>query len=184
MFRLSLLMFCAFVIFSTVSTAIAEVKDKTVRAWIARGFIGAECKPASIEEDLNNSRSVDDLKLAFEFLKFTCRDNKLSLDLNLAAAENYVFVRWAASRTGDTGMKVLPKGYYALKKATDAIGIRNILKTSKEPVSPPHPEVLRWGELGVEHGLRDFKKRTGNKPSLKSTSLKLAWEILSGVYGR
>ncbi|MCK5779116.1 MAG: hypothetical protein KAH11_10015 [Rhodospirillales bacterium] len=161
----------------------ADVNDDTVRAWITRGFVADECKPAETMADLGKSRSVAEMHRAFQFLKFDCRDEGLSEDLNLAAAENYAFIRFAASATGDKGTEYLPGGYYALKKAADAVGLLQVLKQSDEPVSKPHPDVLRWGKTGVAHGLRDYKKRTGQEPAYQSSSLKLAWEVLSKTYG-
>jgi hypothetical protein len=44
--------------------------------------------------------------------------------------------------------------------------------------------VTEWGKSGVEHGLRDFESRTGEKPSVKTDAFNTGFEFIkSKFYG-
>ncbi|HKY71153.1 MAG TPA: hypothetical protein VJL88_04490 [Nitrospira sp.] len=106
----------------------------------------------------------------------------MSQDLNLAAAEWYLFIRGAASSTGDTFYKQLPNWYETIKVAASAVNLSKLLETSSQPVSPADSKVTAWGNAGVEDGLRDYKKRTSQEPSLKTAAFKTGFEFIKSRF--
>jgi hypothetical protein len=86
-----------------------------------------------------------------------------SLDLDVAAAENYMFARWSVC-TGYVNrfqMNVIAMGYYGSK----VIGVR--MPTSGNPQSPHDVGVLGWGGVGSEEGEADRQRcNPGANPPL------------------
>lgn len=149
----------------------ATVSDASVKRWIITGSLGIDCAgPASTEADLSIEYPAETIYQSWAFLK-ACRDAGNSLDLELAAAEHYLFIRARASETGDTFYKILPSWYNSLKSFANFADLSAHLQTSDQPTAPPDADVKRWGEMGVEHGLRDYKTRTSEEPSAKTAAI-------------
>lgn len=74
-----------------------------------------------------------------------------SLDLEVAAAENYMFARWCVCKglVNRLQMNTMAIGYYASK----VIGSK--MPTSGNPQSDPDSGVLGWGGIGSEEGEAD-----------------------------
>jgi hypothetical protein len=162
----------------SASQAIADVNDSKVRRWIARGYLTLDCtSPADEEADLTTTIPAEKVYLAWEFLK-ACRDGGSPGGLELAAAEHYLFIRAASCNTGDTFYRVLPAWYASFKSLATYAGLQQYLQTSTQPVTPTDTGVVRWGELGVTDGLRDFKSLTGQDPSLKASGLTVGFAFL------
>ncbi|MGR5453042.1 hypothetical protein [Vibrio alfacsensis] len=173
--------FTAFIICMTFFSegVSANVDDSTVKKWIKTGSLQESCSgPASTELDLSGNLDPKLVAAYWYFLK-SCRDGGQSADLNLAAAEWYLFIRSVASETGDTFLKQLPEWYSTVKKYASKLELSEYLQTSDQPVSKTNPDVTKWGNLGVEHGLRDYEKRTKNKPELKSDGFMTGWDFIT-----
>lgn len=148
--------------------------------WIAAAYEGS---PAPTNADalkrLAKPRTANASNTAWKLLK-ECRDAGKSLDLELASAEHYLFIRYFASDLGTLDAEELPALYGAVKKGLGPAA--QLLKTSDQPVSPPDPAVLKWGNLGVAAGLSDFTKSTGKAPSPKSGKLAQYKLSVEGFY--
>jgi hypothetical protein len=156
--------------------------DNQARRWIERGFASDTCDPPGQNgHDLTNLEKPEALYKAWKFLQ-ACRAAGNSSNLYLAAAENYLYIRYVANATGDTGFRSAPQWYYTMKVCASKIGFLDFLKTSTQPVSDPSPDVLRWGNFGYADGIRDYETRTGQKASLKTTSLIVALKFLADRY--
>ncbi|GEM_PF-7086058 len=143
-----------------------STNDVSVQKWIvaalrnAQGFGGH----STMGDEIEREYSVEAVRLGWARLK-VCRDLGASLDLNLAAAEHYLYARSEASESGDIGYRKMPKFYESLKTWATKADMENWLKQSDQPVSPVSSEVTQWGERGVETGLKDFEVREKKKPS-------------------
>jgi hypothetical protein len=160
--------------------ASAEVSDEKVRMWIASAL---EERPAPSDESarasLTERRSSGVTRAAWEKLK-ECRDAGQSLDLELASAEHYLFIRAFAAEKGEQDINSLPKLYGTVK---DGLGpAAQLLQTSDQPTSPPDANVIRWGELGVAAGLLDYIEFTGQDPKPASGGLNQYRLALQGYY--
>lgn len=120
-----------------------------------------------IEQTLNfevsGSKTTERVAAAFYLLRER-RRTVAPNDVNLAAAEHYMFARALAGTTGDPLVLAAP-ALYALKKTFYfAIGQEKSMRTSpNNPVLPPSVESVVWGTLGVEQGLKDYR---GENPSV------------------
>lgn len=169
--------------FTWIASAQGTVNDSSVKKWISAGIEGKTCAIAGkAEYDLTLADPPEKLQRAFYFLKHTCRDNGDSKDLDLAAAENYVFIRWVASASGDTGYADFPDYYYTVKSALSLVNLQNLIKTSTKPVSDPNPNVKRWGVAGYNDGIRDYEKRMSQKATRKTDSILTALDFLARQY--
>ena len=181
--KLSAFCFIAAVV-GTVQPVSATVDDTLAKRWIERGFLTLDCKspaskPADISKRLTDPAAVKD---AWQFLK-QCRDNKLADSQEVVAAENYLYIRFVAGSTGDTGFKVFPWSYYLLKTAGSKASFLQILRSNpSNPVSDPDPDVRKWGDQGYEDGIADYEKRTGEKASLKTSAAEVAWNFLADLF--
>jgi hypothetical protein len=180
--NLSVLQALTFVIFvGTVGTASADVSDEVVRMWIAAALDGS---PAPTDADAQRSlaKTPRDVSATFSSWKKLkeCRDDGKSLDLELASAEHYLFIRSFAAAKGDRDIEELPSLYGDVK---DKLGpAARLLKTSTQPVSPPDPAVIAWGDRGVAAGLADFTALMGKQPTPKSGDLNHYKLALEGYY--
>lgn len=98
--------------------------------------------------------------IAFRTLQKLRQQPGRSLDLELAAAEHYMFARWMVceGRVGPTQMRVLVIGY-DLKKLLDSVtGDPNREAVTDNPVSPPDIGVVTWGLKGVSDGSADHDR--------------------------
>src|SRR4051812_25566149 len=98
-----------------VCWAASNVDDITVKKWILAGLLHKTAYPGATDMDalLAKSYPAADLRAGWAPLK-ACRNAGNSLDLNLAAAEHYLFIRYVASDTGDTELAKLPSWYDSL----------------------------------------------------------------------
>lgn len=181
MYRSTVIFVVVFFTASVFGTASANVNDSTVKKWIATGDLGLTCDAATSEADLDAVIAPNIIAGSWKYLK-DCRDGGRSQDLNLAAAEWYLFIRYAASSTGDTWYKSMPGWYNTLKGFTSVLALSEYIQTSDQPVSKTNPKVKAWGDTGVEHGLRDYENRTGEKPSMKTSAFITGWEFVKGNY--
>ena len=139
------------------------VINEIVREWILTS-LSVNYPPSQASEELiQKNYSLGKVEYAWSQLK-NCRDAGNSLDLNLAAAEHYMFARYMSSDDGDTNYRELPKWYESFKKLATKLELENYIQSSDQPISQPNDQVTRWGEKGVEHGLNDYETRKGRKP--------------------
>ncbi len=120
-----------------------------------------------IEQTLNHEsaglKTTDRVYNAFRVLQDR-RRTKAPLDVNLAAAEHYMYARSLAGKTGDPAMIAVPTAYALKKAAYFVLGKEKDMRTTpNNPVLPPSVESVVWGTLGVEEGLKDFR---GENPSV------------------
>jgi hypothetical protein len=78
-------------------------------------------------------------------------------NVELAAAEHYMYARFLAGATGDPAVLAAPNLYNLKKKVFFALDIQDLMATSKYPGLPPSDESVSWGERGAGDGLMDFK---------------------------
>lgn len=161
---------------ASIPFAAAQVQDSVVKRWL----VGALDRTSPINETAADSslmatRTPFHLREAWYLLK-ECRDDGKSLDLSLAAAEHYLFIRAFASEKGNRSVEALPGMYGSLKEYLGPAA--NLIKTSDQPVSPVDAAVVQWGKLGVAAGLADYKKLSGQQPTPAGAveQLKLAVE--------
>lgn len=95
---------------------------------------------------------------AWQALKAERRTTTGASDVNLAAAEHYMYARFLTGATGDSQAAWLPLGYYAKKKIYFLLGKEANLRTDpKFPSLVPQWKTVVWGERGVNDGLKDYK---------------------------
>lgn len=164
--------------FST--TLNAAVSDEIVRMWIASALEGSPAvNDAKAQQALAKARKSSESYSAWTKLK-ECRDAGNSLNLDLASAEHYLFIRSFAAEKGERDIEALPKLYGEVK---DSLGpAAQLLKTSDQPVSAPDPGVIRWGESGVTAGLSDYKLESQKDPKPKTGQYKQFKLALVGYY--
>jgi hypothetical protein len=92
----------------------ADVDDQIVKKWIAASITPPGNETEDVDGTFNKSLSPDQCFWSWARMK-TCRDAGNSLDLNLAAAEHYMFIRAVANQEGDSGLRSLPKFYETVK---------------------------------------------------------------------
>ena len=159
-----LLLFLSGVVFTTQSTA-AAVDDLIVKQWIAASLSTAPLDTADgIEAIISVQHTIDTEREGWRRLK-RCRDAGNSLDLSLAAAEHYLFMRFSANSAGDAGYRRLPQWYEDFKRFAVRADLEKYIQTSTQPVSPPNPEVTRWGNSGVDRGLKEYEDREKKPPT-------------------
>ena len=83
------------------------------------------------------------------------------LNINLAAAEHYMYARFLAGASGDPAVKIAPTLYGLKKKLYFALGIQDKMATTQNPVLPPNDAVEKWGARGAADGLADYTNATG-----------------------
>jgi hypothetical protein len=117
-----------------------------------------------IADALNNTGNSDaccgKTELGFRNLQAARRVPGASLDMDLAAAEHYLFARFMVC-TGTVSamqMRAFVVGY-DIKKWIDRVrGNSNAAATTGNPVSPPDRGVVRWGLQGVVDGQTDHDR--------------------------
>jgi hypothetical protein len=115
---------------------------------------------------------------AFRALQAQRQQPGHSLDLDLAAAEHYMFARWMVCTgfVSPTQMRVLTSGYDLKKRLDRLLGSPNREQVTSNPVSPPDRDVVRWGHLGVDAEAVDHDVcNAGTKPPL--------WRSLEEIFG-
>jgi hypothetical protein len=114
-----------------------------------------------IEQALNHESSglktTERVYNAFRVLQER-RRTKAPLDLNLAAAEHYMYARFLSGKTGDPAMIAVPTAYAIKKMAYFVLGKEKDMRTTpNNPVLPPSVESVVWGTIGVQEGLKDYR---------------------------
>jgi hypothetical protein len=99
---------------------------------------------------------VDRTRKAFRVLQKRRRTLE-PLNIDLAAAEHYMYVRFLAGRTGDPLVTLAPTGYGIKKRVFFLFGIQDRMATTAHPVLPPNDDVEKWGKRGAEAGMQDFE---------------------------
>ena len=94
---------------------------------------------------------------AFRTLQGRRRTNKEWVNVELAAAEHYMYSRFLAGNTGDPAVIAAPSIYNLKKKIFFFLDIQDMMTTSPYPCLPPSDESVAWGEQGAKDGLMDFK---------------------------
>lgn len=144
------------------------VNDAAVRLLIAR----------ELANPGNADACCGTVEVAFRNLQSLRRVPGASLDLDLAAAEHYMFARFMVCRGAVSvmQMKALVVGYDMKKWIDRARGNPNATATTANPVSPPDSGVVRWGLQGADEGSRDHDRcnPTVNPP---------IWRKLEEVFG-
>lgn len=176
---------CFFAVIAAVVLApisALSLDDAKVRTWAIAGLKGASQEVSSVpENELNQRFDLDTVREGWQRLK-VCRDSGQSTNLELAAAEHYLFARLIAGNDGDTEYRDFPKFYESLKSWASRVELESYLQTSSEPVSPVSADVTSWGKAGVDAGLEDYEVRTGEKPSNKWGSYAKAITVSYAYY--
>ena len=97
---------------------------------------------------------------AFRILQAKRRVPGASLDLNLAAAEHYMFAKCLVCNgtVSKAQMELLIFCYDAKKWLDSKTGNPDAEKTTANPVSPPDEDVRRWGKQGATDGDADHDR--------------------------
>lgn len=179
---------CAFVVlaistWSGGSSAEDSFKEPSVKQWILAGLNGKnnfyDPKP---DEALSKVPSTDAALSGWVRLK-RCRDSGNSLDLSLAAAEHYSFMRFLANKNGDIRYRDLPRWYELFKTVLSWADLEQMIRSNPTtPVSPVDARVTAWGERGVEAGLKDYKARENKEPEAKTNAFITAVGVAYGLY--
>lgn len=107
---------------------------------------------------------IDVNYIAWQLLKVRIRGDELhryDYDLDAAAAERYMYIRYVAGLTGDPVCYAAPVLYAATKIFSQMTGdLQKGQSQDGHPVLPANPDVVAWGHRGVADGLKDFKKIT------------------------
>jgi hypothetical protein len=148
--------------------------------WVSSALEG---KPAASDANAKKSlakvRTYNESLASWKLLK-ECRDAGQSLDLDLASAEHYLFIRAFAAEKGELDIEALPALYGDVKEGLGPVA--QLLKTSSQPVSPPDAAVVQWGALGVAAGLSDYKAATSKTPQPKKGRFEQYKLALEGYY--
>ena len=145
-----------------------SVNDDNVRAIIAR----------AMNNGGNGDACCGNANVGFRQLQAERRVPGASLDMDLAAAEHYMFARYmvCAGVVGPTQMRALVIGYDLKKWIDRAAGDPNATATTANPVSPPDMGVVQWGFKGVSDGSSDHGRcNAAANPPL--------WRPLEKVFG-
>lgn len=125
-----------------------EIDDDDVRRRIGQALLVAP--GVNVSERLGN---------AWQALKAERRTAGGATNVNLAAAEHYLYARFLASVTGDSAAAALPLGYYLKKKIYFLLGKEASLRTDPSfPSLAPQFGTVVWGQKGVNDGLGDYHR--------------------------
>ena len=144
------------------------VNDANVQAIISRAMANAG----------NADACCGRVEVAFRTLQAERRVPGRSLDLDLAAAEHFLFSQFmvCTGTVSPTQMRALVVGYDVKKWIDRARGDPNSTATTSNPVSPPDTGVVRWGLRGVSDGASDHDRcNAGVEPPI--------WRSLEQVFG-
>ena len=118
-----------------------------------------------IEQELLVSKGgsvVEQVGKAFRSLQARRRDGAHATDVNLAAAEHYMYARFLTGTSGDPLVLAAPVGYALKKQVYFTLGIEDWMRTSaNNPVLPPSVGSVVWGEMGVADGMKDYQGMNG-----------------------
>lgn len=77
-------------------------------------------------------------------------------DIDMAAAEHYMLMRWLVCATGDPSVDQAPQIYRWKKELYFALGQERRMATSPGPVLPPNNDVEAFGIRGAREGWADY----------------------------
>jgi hypothetical protein len=137
------------------------LQEVVVKRWIAASIEAHRVADNNLDQTIGRNLSVDQLQTSWRALK-ACRDAGNSLDLNLAAAEHYMFMRFVASKSGDTGYRALPKWYETVKRAATKADLERIL--------PPRNLYLRLTRKSLNGGNAELSADCRNTGSGRAGS--------------
>ena len=111
-------------------------------------------------QEKNARNFIEILQLAWIELRDRRQKPGGSTDLDLAAAEHYLFARFmvASGEVREGQMETLVEGYYLKKQWDLQSGNPNAMAVGANPVSKPDKGVMNWGLLGAKHGADDHTK--------------------------
>jgi len=164
-----------------------DPNEALVNAWIA-GAIEPKQRPSERDSNIGRTMKPTGVMIAWQRLK-RCRDSGNSRDLNLAAAEHYLFGRFVAGENGDTRYRDLPDLYESVNSAASKLGAERVVVKTRKPLPATNKKVMEWGKKGIEKGLEDYEAWSGQKPGpgidawptvLETTALKYARFSVSG----
>ncbi|MEW8143457.1 MAG: hypothetical protein AB2754_20010 [Candidatus Thiodiazotropha endolucinida] len=95
------------------------------------------------------------------------------LNIELAAAEHYMYARFLAGVTGDPLVEYAPTAYHIKKKIFMLLRIQERMQTTKLPMMPPREKLLQWGNRGAKDGLKDWEARNPGKQKNRGAALKV-----------
>lgn len=148
--------------------------------WVSSALEGKpSVSDADAKQKLAKVRNYKASLASWKLLK-ECRDSGQSLDLDLASAEHYLFIRAFAAEKGELDIETLPALYGNVKEGLGPVA--QLLRTSNQPVSPADAAVVRWGNMGVAAGLNDYKAVTSKPPQPKEGKTKQYKLALEGYY--
>lgn len=101
------------------------------------------------------------------------RRKKEPLNIDLAAAEHYMYARFLAGVTGDPFVEYAPTAYHIKKKVLSILRIQERMQTTKEPVMPPRLKLVQWGKKGAVQGIKDWEAVNPGKPKNRGAALKV-----------
>ena len=114
MLRILRIVAIALAVAMTSSRVTAAMDDDTVKQWIAAS-LGDGSPGDSVDAIISKNYPPTQTRESWERLK-RCRDGGDTQDLELAAAEHFMFARSIASEKGDTNFRLLPAWYETFKK--------------------------------------------------------------------
>jgi len=129
-----------------------QVADSTVQSMIAQSLAQQLARPGET--------IVHRVSRSFRALQKRRREVE-PLNINLAAAEHYMYARFLAGTSGDPSVKMAPTLYGLKKRVYFALGIQDRMATTQNPVLPPDSAVESWGKKGASDGLVDYTTTTG-----------------------
>ena len=125
----------------------ADVNDREVWRLIHQGLLVTPA--ATIVEKTHN---------AWRSMQARRRDGAHGADVDLAAAEHYMYNRFLTGATGDPLTHPYPTGYFLKKALFFALGRENSMRTdANDPVLPPSLSSVAWGHQGADDGMDDYK---------------------------
>ena len=116
----------------------------------------------SIAQQASRPRETIIHRIRRAWLSLQTRRRELDpLNINLAAAEHYMYARFLAGVSGDPSVRMAPTLYGLKKRLFFAFGIQDKMATTANPVLPPNAAVERWGTTGANEGLLDYTNANG-----------------------
>lgn len=101
---------------------------------------------------------VEKTQNAWVALKARRRDGVHGTEVNLAAAEHYMYNRFLTGVTGDPLTRLYPSGYLIKKLIFFGLGMEKNMRTDPtNPVLPPSLASVAWGNQGAQDGMKDYK---------------------------
>ena len=128
-----------------------------------------------IDQSLKQAKGgplVDKVGKTFRVLQKRRRQNE-PLNIDLAAAEHYMYARFLAGLTGDPLVQYASTAYHIKKKVFFILGIQEMMRTTNEPVMPPRLKLEQWGKKGAQQGIKDWEAANPGKPKNHGAALQL-----------